>query len=353
MSLLPSGYLFLLPQSSSMLKHLALIRGCLLGILVAAGCAVPRDQSSFEVRAAGDPSAAPFFSSERLRVAGLVSESLTLGTVGRLFEAESRLRRAKVLSPDNPSIDFNLALVLGQQGNTDEAREILGRLRAAQGDRPNLMVAYADIASAEGDLEEAKGYLKNAFATYAKARNYVQGSLIARSIANLAYAGGQEQEALCYSYEAFSLYPSASDLGQHAALMVALNLFKDVDTFVGEQLKGNAALGAMPLVHHALGLARAGIGKFPEARDEIEVAQSLVSLDPELGPEVNSVWWLLQREVPQDKDLTEKEIEALESSYEAFYPDVIRLQERPTYQLLRWPARLRELLNRVPVGLYD
>jgi Flp pilus assembly protein TadD len=343
----------LLQRSFFMRKHLSFISVCFLGIVVAAGCAVPRDQSSFEVRAAGDSAEVPFFSSERLRVAGLVSESLTLGTVGRLFEAESRLRKAKVLSPNNPSIDFNLAVVLGQQGNTEEAREILGRLRAAQGDRPNLMVAFADIASAQGNLEEAKGYLKNAFATYSKAQNYVQASLIARSIANLAYAGGQEQEALCYSYEAFSLYPTASDLGQHTALMVALNLHKDVETFVAEQLKTNAALAAMPLVHHGLGLARAGIGKFPEALDEIEVAQSLVSLDPELGPEVNSVWWLLQREVPQDKDLTEKEIEALQSSYEAFYPDVIRLQERPTYQLLRWPVRLRELLNKVPVGLYD
>jgi tetratricopeptide (TPR) repeat protein len=322
-------------------------------LVVALGCAVPRDQASFEVRAPGDISGAPFFSSQELRATGLVSESITMGSKGRLFEAESRLRKAQILNPGNAATDFNLAMVLGQQGSYEEARAILQRQREQQGDRPHLMVALADLARAEGDLEKAKGYLKNAFATYAKAQNVMQASLIARSIANLAFAGGHEQEALCYSYEALGLYPSAADLGQHASVMVGLNLFEPADNLVADELKKNAALGSAPLVHHALALARGSLGKLPEALEEVEVAQSLLVLDPELGPEVNSLWWLLQREVPPKDDITEKDAEALNGSLEAFYPDVIRLQERSTYALVRWPPYYRALLANTPAGLYD
>lgn len=327
------------------------ITGFFVLLVVAIGCAVPRDQASFEVRGSADTSSTPFFSSEQLRAAGLVSESIAMGSKGRLFEAESRLRKAQALNPGNASTEFNLAMVLGQQGNYDEAREILRRQREQQGNRPHLMVALADLARAEGDLEKAKGYLKDAFATYSKAQNVMQASLIARSISNLAFAGGHEQEALCYSYEALSLYPSAGDLGQHGSIMVGLNLFEAVDLFISDEIKKNAALGSGPLVHHALALARGALGKLPEALEEVQVAQSLLVLDPELGPEVNSLWWLLQREVPPKEDLTDKDNEALEASLEAFHPDVLRLQERPTYPVLRWPAYYRELLEKTPAEI--
>jgi tetratricopeptide (TPR) repeat protein len=254
-------------------------------------------------------------------VAGLVSESLELGSKGRLFDAESRLRKAHLAAPDNNAITFNLAVVLGQQGYSDEALQLLKDLRSKQGDLPRFMIASADVHAMHGDFEKARDDLKVAFDAYQKANNYAQAAVMARSISNLAFAGGHEQEALCYSYEALSLAPSAVQLGFHASMMVALNLYQPTSGFISEQIALDPARGAGSQVHFAHSLAL-----------------------PDLVPEVNALWWLLKQNAPA-KDIDPKVIEAEAQMKETFASDVLRLQQRPTYSLVRWPAYFRDMLE--------
>ena len=187
--------------------------------------------------------------------------------------------------------------------------------------------------------------LKRAFDIFHQAQNWPQAALVARSISNLAFATGNEQEALCYSYEAFFLDQSATQFGYHTSLLVAANQYKTVDTLIGEQLSVTSALGAMPRVHLSRALARGALGNQRGALDEIELAQNLIAQDPELGSEVNSVWWILRNEVP----LTEEEQadEKLINSIEAAKPEVLRLKDKPTYAMLRWPRYFTLLMERV------
>jgi len=198
----------------------------------------------------------------------------------------------------------------------------------------------------KGDFETARDELKVAYDAYQQAQNYPQAALMARSIANLAFASGHEQEALCYSYEALSLAPSAAQLGFHASTMVALNLFQGASRFVAEQLALDPGRGAGSQVHFAQGLALGAIGKQADSLKEVEVALDLLGDNPDIVPEVNAVWWLLKQDAPP-QELDPKAVEAEAQMKENVFTDVMRLQQRPTYSLLRWPAYFRDKLDGV------
>jgi tetratricopeptide (TPR) repeat protein len=272
-----------------------------------------------------------------------VAESISYGAKGRLFDAECRLRRALVLNPGNDRISFNLAVVLSQSGNYDEALTLLQSLRAAQGDRPHILLAVADCKNAQGHRAEAREVLKEVFGIYKSAGNYPQAASVARSIANLAFAEGLESEALCYSFEGLTLAPSSQQLGAHASLLVAMNLFQAADTTLSRRIAESPGLGAAVSVHYAWALAKFGLGDTPGALKQVEIAQDFASENPELSGEVNIVWWLLKRQSPVSPDDSATVVEKLDS----LYPDVVRLRDKPTYALVRWPVALRELLDSV------
>lgn len=320
----------------------------LLSVLVVAllACAIPKDQGSFSVRAPNSPSGPDFLSSSELMASGLVTEALGLGAKGRLFDAEARLRRAHALTPDNQAVAFNLAIVLGQQGYAEEALEIFQRLRAEQGDLPRLMVALADVYTAQGDFTKAREVLKVAFNAYQKENNLAQAALIARSISNLAFADGYEQEALCYSYEGLSLSAVSKQLGQHGSLMVGLNLYHDAESFLTEQIARERNLGADAKVHLARSLSHGALGNLEESLKESEIALDLTSDEPETTSEINALWWLLKKQVPET-EVDPKVLESNQKKIESLYPEVIALKEKPTYSMLRWPLMFRDLLNKV------
>lgn len=308
------------------------------------GCAIAKNNADFSVGPTGQVGQ-DFRSSTELLVSGLVSESIGIASRGRLFDAEARLRKALALTPSSPTIKFNLAVVLGQQGHADEAVELLKELRMTQGDHPRYALAMADAYAGQRELEKARDQLKLAFEAFSQVQNWPQAALVARSIANLAFADGVEQEALCYSYEAFFLDQSAAQLGYHASMLVALNQFVVADTVIGEQLDLNPALGAVPRVHLARALARSALGNADGALREVEVAQDLSALDPEIGAETNVVWWLLQRQVTQTPEMLENT--KLQESLEGAFPEVLRLKDKPTYGMVGWPRSVHSLLDEV------
>lgn len=310
--------------------------------LLCVGCAIPRDHHLFSVGSSSDQPSTPFLSTDALLSSGLASESLSYGSKGRLFESELRLRKALALDPDNSNIRFNLALVLGQSGVTEEALVLLDGLRAKQGRTPRLLIAEADIRNSLGDLDGARELLKEAFVAFKSVDNLAQAALVARSISNLAFAAGAEQEALCYSYEALMLAPNPQQLGYHGSLLVGMNLFAQANSYLQGEISRQPGMGASVSVHQALALAKFGVGDMHAALKEAEISQDLLAENPELANEVNAIWWLLRKVEPLEEgdDKTAEQLERLQ-------PDVVRLKEKPTYSVLRWPPRMRELLDQV------
>jgi len=323
--------------------------------VVVTSCAVPRSHKDFSLSRPGlGDNQEEFVSSTDLRVAGLVSEGLSFANNGRMFNAEGRMRQAAFLEPSNDRIAFNLAVILNQSEQSAEALAILERLLAKEPQNPNYLQAAADVLVSEGRHEEAKSKLKEAFAILKAAKNSARAAVVARSISNIAFGVGSEQEALCYSYEALTLAPSAVQLGFHASTMVALNLYESASRFINEQVELDPARGSGSQVHFAHGLALGAVGQSEKSLQEVEVALDLLGDNPDIVPEVNAVWWLLKQgpvsakldaNVLEPKILDPKVIEAEAQMKETFFSDVQRLKERPTYSLIRWPPQFREMLE--------
>lgn len=317
-----------------------------LSILLASACAVPRTHTDFSLSrkgAGGEPT--EFISSSDLRVAGLVSEGLSFASIGRLYNAEARLRQALYIEPNNDRIAFNLAIVLSQAGQSQGALEIMNRLVAKEPKNPAYMQALADALEASGDHEGAKAKLKEAFVIFKENNNFPRASLIARSIANIAFGVGNEQEALCYSYEALSLAPSGPQASAHLRVLVALNLFQEAIVLA-------PALGPLamePLGLHSLAMAKYATGDFKGALEAEESALGRIALAPELGIEMNTAWVLMKEQVPDTADVT-AEAPAEEASAESeekmveLREGAVQFYERASYELVTWPAALRREL---------
>ena len=306
-------------------------------LLVMTSCAIPRDNTNFSLSRqglAGDQEV--FASSKDLRVAGLVSEGLTFANNGRLFNAEGRLRQAYYLEPTNDRIAFNLAVIANLSGESDEALSMIEALLAKDPRNPHYLHALAEVRESQGQHEIAKVKLKEAFSIFKSAKNAPRAALMARSIANIAFGTGHEQEALCYSFEALFLSPTPQQVAAHARLLVALNLFDQAIEFI----QAHKPLAGEALTFHALGMAYFAKGDVKAALEAENNAVGRLAQAPELSQEINTAWWLMKSNVPADASMTEATNEKSEELKEG----AIQYAERQPYELVTWPADLRREL---------
>ncbi|QZE14456.1 ammonia-forming cytochrome c nitrite reductase subunit c552 [Halosquirtibacter laminarini] len=95
-------------------------------------------------------------------VVPLVNGGYTSAVLGNYAEAETMLKKALTLEPDNEAANLNYALLLGEQGRTNEARKCYEKVLKAN---PESGVAAFNLAVIYGqnDLENAIKYSKIAF----------------------------------------------------------------------------------------------------------------------------------------------------------------------------------------------
>ncbi len=314
-----------------------------LGLMTTAvwcGCAVPVDP---RLNATGtrvvDGREERFASSKELLVAGLIDDGLGLAMKNRFFEAESRLRQAQYLEPDNTRILFNLAVVLNQVAQSEEAEKILKELLRKQPKNIDAQMALAAVKASLGAPSDGIAALKEAFGDLKRAKNAPRSSLVARSIAHLAFQAGNVPEALCYSYEAFRLNPTLGQLGLHGRMLVAQGLYRTAKEFIEAEIKAAPALGKSTMVKHALGVSRFALGDTEGALEVQTQALDFLRKEPELGGEVNAAWYAM-RAPTITGDESEAETKVLEdlkvaaSEYREASVDV---------SLVLAPAVLREL----------
>ncbi len=312
----------------------------LLGTLV--GCAVPVSHRQFSVPAGPDKEG-DFASNEDLRVAGLVSEAMSYSKRGRFFEAENRLRQADYVTPRNERIEYSLAVAMNQNSESEDAKQLIEELLRRKPNDPNLLSALADVEFSRGEPGSARTLLKSAFQQFRQADNAPQAARLARSIANLAFIEGNEQEALCYSFEAWTLGQNPEQLAWHARFLVALNLFQEAKSTVESAAAKNRALLRSAPVQLALALAKVGLNDYQGASEAAEVALDLSPEVPEMGAEIAAVAWLIGQRLGAQaaaaEGVEELEAERLEG--------VLAFRERDPHEIITWPPALREQLQAV------
>lgn len=306
------------------------------------GCAVPVSHSQFSIPA-GPGKEGDFASTKDLRIAGLASEAMNYSKRGRFFEAENRLRQADYLAPGNERIAYSLAVAMNQNGQSEDAKQMVEGLLRRKPNDPNLLAALADIEFSLGEPQDARARLKASFAQFREAGNAQQAARLARSISNLAFIEGNEQEALCYSHEAWTLGQNSEQLAWHVRLLVALNLFIEAKETAGGAIAKNKALGRSAPVQIAVALAKVGLGDFEGASESAEIAVDLIPEAPEMGSEISTVAWLIGKRLdkapaaPGSEEVEEERVEM-----------VLGFRGREPHELITWPPALREQLAAVP-----
>lgn len=336
-----------MPRSSQLVitERVRRASSLLVAVLtLATGCAIPRDNTTFSLSRRGlGGEEQVFASSKDLRVSGLVSEGLTFANAGRLYNAEGRLRQAYYLEPTNDRIAFNLAVIANQSGESDEALSMIERLLAKEPRNPHYLQALADVRESQGMHEVAKEKLKEAFSIFKSAGNAPRSALVARSISNIAFGVGNEQEALCYSFEAFSLSPTPREASAHARLLVGLNLFDQALEFI----RSHKPLATDAASFHALAMAFYAKGDMKAALEAEDNAVGRLAQSPELSQEINTAWWLMKTRAPQDSGTPYNDDEKMTELKEG----AVQFAERQPYELVMWPADLRRELVKATSAL--
>lgn len=301
------------------------------------GCALPVSHKDFSIR--GVTPEDPFISSEELLTSGLLSEGLSFSSKGRLVDAVFRVRQALYLDPTSRRLQLTLALMLRQTGELEEAESIFSALYAAEPRNPDVLVGYAEVLLAGGKREESRRLLKEAFRLFTGAGNLLQAARLARSLSNVAFGAGDEQEALCYSYEALMLNPLPEQVAAHAKLLVGLNQSAKAIQTIDEAALLSPTVVRSTRVQHARGLAFYALGEFSRAVDAEDIAIQYLSKDAELTSEVMSARWLAITKLDRSQD-TEVDIQR----YEEQRQDVADYALRAGPEVVFWPPDMRAAL---------
>ncbi len=304
---------------------------------------MPVSHGKFSV--AGKTPDDPFVSTDELLTSGLLSEGLLVSSKGRSVDSAFRVRQALYLDPSNTRLQLTLALLLQQAGEGEEAREIFSRLYASQPRNPDVLVGYGDALLAARKHEEGKQKLKEAFKLFAGAGNALQAARIARSISNISFGIGDEQEALCYSYEALMLSPAPDQVAAHARLLVALNMYQKALQGIEQAQLFNAVVARSARIQHVRALALYALGRFDRAVDAEDIAIQYLSKEPELTSEVMAARWLAISKLDRSQD---SEID--NQRYEEQRQDVTDYSLRAGVEVVFWPPDMRAALVALSEG---
>jgi len=148
---------------------------------------------------------------------------------------------------------------------------------------------------------------------------------------------------LCYSYEAFALAPSAEQLGSHGQMLVAQGLYVAAKEFLEAALKLTPALGKRSSVLHSLALSRFALGEYEAALEAETKALDFIDKEPELGGEVNAVWYVMRERL-----ITGEESESEKKVIEDVRVQAIDYRELAPVSMMMLPPQIVHRLQEIP-----
>ncbi len=273
---------------------------------------------------------------EELILSGLLVDSVASAGRGRLLDAEGQLRKAAWLDSTNSAVQFNLAVVLSQQGRLLEARQVIESVRKSSGPRPDIMIVLADIERQEGNFVQARALLKGAYRRFDEVDNREQATLLARSIANLAFVSGEEQEALCYSYEALHQSEDVEQVAYHGILLLALNQIEQVHNFLLQQAAAKRSVRDSGMVQFVLSLTAIAKGDFESGEKALKLARRLSKKGATYLKELDALQLIVLQHSGENTQRDEERKRWEDSAR--------NIVEQSSYQLLHWPMDVQDVL---------
>jgi tetratricopeptide (TPR) repeat protein len=312
---------------------------CILGTLLS-GCALQKPPEDYAV---GRRANEVFIETPELLVTGLVDDALNLYKKGRRFDAEQRLRQARFITPDSEKVLFNLAVVIGEPDQADESIEILSALLTKAPNNVEYKIALGHSLYANRKGAQAIDTYKEAFRLLKSVKNFPRAQKIARSISSLAYELGREQEALCYSSEAYLLQPNPEEAFQHGRMLLSANALQGALRFMKLAEEYDVALKSKVGPNYVAGLAEFGLGEEKDGYNHLNVAVDVLSGDPVLSAEVSAAWYIMRplpggeesNEQTVEEQASERELEELEKIRQA----AVEFGQSNPRALQFWPQR--------------
>ncbi|MGI6525751.1 MAG: tetratricopeptide repeat protein [Bdellovibrionota bacterium] len=320
------------------------IRSILIGVFIFSGCALPRKEVQEQ----------SFVPKDDLVVVSLTREGLNYYSRSRFVDAEFKFRKALDVAPNAENILFNLAMTLIQENSFPDAEEILLRLLKKNPQSTKVMAALAQLYMAEHNYPFAQTYLKRAYQTALRWREFEKATDFARSLAVLHFMLGEEDLALCYSDSAFHLSHSSDEMCRHSKLLIAKGradeAYSMILTFMAEK-----DLKKDPCLIQNLALASLADGNYDDSIKFSEIGMNLRKIEPvalsilklihygakELSSQERALKYpdsakkISTSSQEEESDTTEK------TPFEEFY-DGTALS---TPYALYWPLRFLEFLN--------
>lgn len=215
---------------------------------------------------------------------------------GQLIDAELNLRQALYLYPNLSNLKQNLALVLSKQGEVEQAQEIFDDLLRSTTDPLALRLAQGDMFYFHGDFESAAKYYLAAYGLAEKAQKSQELARINRSLAVLYFKIGKEEQALCYSQQAFALRPGNMDEAyRHIRMLIALNQFSQAAQSISKIASSSATTqpAAPALLTEPRLLYLQGLSEFARKNFALALKDANSSLDlgaSDFGIEAEATW---------------------------------------------------------------
>lgn len=305
------------------------------------GCALPPSEHESMV---GRLDGVPFVKRDELEVAGLVDEALGFVKRNRFREAEIRLLRADYIRPQVDAVQFNLAAVLEKQGRYEEALEILKGLLERDQSSIQYRIAIGMALVGVRDYPAAIEQLKTSFRLANVQGDLIAATNISRTISVTAFNFGDQQTALCYSYEAAALSTKSEEFERHLRTLLMTANYQALIEQANAAIKGIKDWVKRPAIHYYLALARAGINDLKGAYESIKDAEDLKDQADGIQGELSAAYLVIRAQIP---DLQEQsKTEALEEQLEAMRLAASEIYDTNQSLALYWPPNLYQQLAR-------
>jgi tetratricopeptide (TPR) repeat protein len=243
----------------------------------------------------------PFVTPDALTVAALATEGVDHFRAGRYEQARAMLSQAYHIAPESKPLKRNLAVVSTRLGNYERAIELYRELLEEEAEAADLQLEYAQALVGMDEFDAALAALRSALDGAIQKQDDQLSLTAARSLSDLSFKVGLEEDALCYSDMVLAFRPDKAEVARHAKMLVAVGSYAEASKLI----EARFPLGVLrqePRIAHELALAKLGEQKISEFFKFEKLAQEGSEDDRLLQQEIELVTQRVAKEVNVEVD---------------------------------------------------